>query len=221
MFRKAATERGPGLEKHPAPNPHVAEIKGPWELRFPEGWGAPESIRLNQLASWTDNKNEGVKYFSGTATYVREFNAPLSFGQSNSSVFLDLGEVKNVAEVFVNGQNCGGVLWKPPFRVGITQALKPGKNLLEIRVTNLWPNRMIGDEFEPDDMQWGEPFQYIYAPGKPIIGSFLAEVPDWLAEGKPRPSQDRYTVVSFKFFKKDSPLLPSGLLGPVCLEATR
>jgi len=120
--------------------------------------------------------------------------------------------------VEVNGENCG-TLWKPPFRVDISRTLKPGRNRLKIRITNLWPNRMIGDEHEPDDAEWGEPVQYIYAPGKPIIGRFLARVPQWLAEGKPRPSQGRYTFVSFKFFNKDSPLLPSGLLGPVTLES--
>ena len=218
VFRHTSDGNGPGLQKPPVPKPDVLEVKGPWELRFPAGWGAPDSIVLDPLASWTENQNAGVKYFSGTATYVKEIDVPWAPGGSDSAVTLDLGRVKNIAEVLVNGERCGGTLWKPPFRADITNALKPGKNRLEIRVTNLWPNRMIGDEQEPDDTEWGEPFRYPYAPGKPIIGRMLASVPPWLVEGKPRPSQGRYTFVSFKFFTKDSPLLPSGLFGPVRLE---
>ena len=161
-----------------------------------------------------------MRYFSGTATYAKDIDVPAAFITPQRSITLDLGEVKNVAEVFLNGKRCGGVLWKPPFRADITRALKPGKNRLEVRVTNLWVNRMVGDEFEPDDAEWGEPFVYPYAPGKPVIGRMLAHVPPWLAEGKPRPSSGRRTFVSFKFFTKDTPLLPSGLLGPVKLEAT-
>ena len=217
VFRKPADGAGPGLQKPPAPEIATLKVEGSWELRFPSGWGAPEKISLEKLASWTDNENAGVKYFSGTATYEKEIDVPAAFNGAGRSLSLNLGEVKNIATVEVNGENCG-TLWKPPFRVDISRALKPGKNKLKIRITNLWPNRMIGDEQEPDDAEWGEPFQYIYAPGKPIIGRFLARVPQWLAEGKPRPSQGRYTFVSFKFFNKDSPLLPSGLLGPVTLE---
>jgi hypothetical protein len=219
VFRKPATEREPGLKKAHLPAPTVMEVDGPWVLRFPDGWGAPEQITLEQLESWAENKDLGVKYFSGTATYVKDINLPQSFAADNLSITIDLGTVKNIAQLFVNGQNCGGVLWKPPFRADISHALKDGVNRIEIYVTNLWPNRMIGDELEPDDMKWGEPFKYPYAPGEPVIGRFLAEVPEWLTEGKPRPSQNRRTVVSFKFFTKDSPLLPSGILGPITLEA--
>ena len=133
-------------------------------------------------------------------------------------MILDLGVVKNIASVSVNGESCG-TLWKPPFRADVSRALKPGKERLEVRVTNLWPNRMIGDEQEPDDCEWGEPMRYHYAPGNPVIGRQLARVPQWLIENKPRPSKGRYAFMSFKFFTKDSPLLPSGLLGPVTLES--
>jgi hypothetical protein len=219
VFRHATAESGPGLQKSPAPHPDVLDLSGPWELGFPAGSGAPEKITLGQFASWTEHPDFGVKHFSGSATYARDLDLPASFVAAQRVVTLDLGEVKNVAEVFVNGERCGGVLWKPPFRAELTRALESGKNRLEVRVTNLWPNRMIGDEHEPDDTEWGEPFVYPYAPGKPVIGRMLAHVPSWLTEGKPRPSSNRRTVVSFKFFTKDSPLLPSGLLGPVKLES--
>ncbi len=221
VFRSPTNDGGPGLRKPAAPKPDVVEVNGPWELRFPAGWGAPESITLDRLVSWSETDTAGVRHFSGTASYAKDIEIAADFLPSGSAVTLDLGVVRNVAEVLVNGERCGVVLWKPPFRADITHAVRPGRNRLEIRVTNLWVNRMVGDEFEPDDAEWNEPFQYPYAPGKPVIGRFLAKVPQWLTEGKPRPSPGRYTFVSFKFFTKDSPLLPSGLLGPVRLESTQ
>lgn len=218
LFRNPSADSGPGLQERSAPQVQSLDVTGSWKVRFPSGWGAPESVTLDRLASWSDNQDPGVKYFSGTATYGKELIVPADFLAPGRIVELNLGEVKNIAEVVVNGQPCG-TLWKPPFRADITRALKVGPNQLEIKVTNLWPNRMIGDELQPDDAEWGEPYQYPYAPGKPIIGRMLARVPQWLSEGKPRPSKDRHTFVSFKFFTKDSPLLPSGLLGPVTLES--
>ncbi len=220
VFRHATSEPGPGLQKPPAPRPDLIALTGPWELRFPAGHGAPDQATLAQLASWTENPDAGVRHFSGTAIYAKELELPPDAFRPRRAVTLDLGEVKNVAEVWMNGERCGGVLWKPPFRADVTRAIQPGKNRLEIHITNLWPNRMIGDEQEPDDAEWGEPFVYPYAPGKPVVGRMLARVPSWQTESTPRPSSGRRTVVSFKFFTKDSPLLPSGLLGPVKLEIT-
>ena len=127
---------------------------------------------------------------------------------------LDLGEVKNLARVFVNGKEAAH-LWKKPFRCDVTDYLNGKANVIEIDVTNLWVNRMIGDEQEPDDTEWSEPFVYDYAPGNPEVGRFMKSIPQWLSAGSPRPSKGRRTVVSFKFFKKTDSLLPSGLLGPV------
>jgi len=219
VFRQPANGPGPGLQEPSAPTITILNVDGPWQLRFPPGWGAPAQVSLPKLISWTDHEDEGVKYFSGTATYEKEIEMPAGFISPGCSVALDLGEVKNIATVEVNGTNCG-ILWKPPFRADLTHILKPGKNWLKIGITNLWPNRMIGDEHQPDDTERGPPFRYLYAPGRPIIGQMLAQVPPWLVEGKPRPSWGRYTFVSFKFFTKDSPLLPSGLLGPVTLQST-
>lgn len=220
VFRQAADDSGPGLQKTPTPEIATLKIEGSWELRFPSGWGTPDRVSLTKLVSWTDHENAGVKFFSGTATYEKEIDVPATLVGPDRLLILDLGEVKNIAAVEVNGETFQ-TLWKPPFRADVSRTLKPGKNQLKIRITNLWPNRMIGDEQEPDDAEWGEPFQYIYAPGKPVVGRMLARVPPWLAEGKPRPSQGRHTMGSFKFFTKDSPLLPSGLLGPVTLKSQK
>lgn len=189
-------------------------LEGAWTVGFPEDFGAPAQIALDGLTDWKDRPEAGVKYFSGTATYRKSF--AYSPAKDGSRVWLDLGEVQSMAEVFVNGQPCG-ILWHTPFAADVTDALQEGKNELEIRVTNLWVNRMIGDEFEPDDIIWGEPSRYGYAPGSPLIGSTIKEVPEWLEKNLPRPSQGRHAVMSFKFFSQDAPLHPSGLLGPVVL----
>src|SRR5205085_2588467 len=137
------------------------------------GWGAPPEVRLNRLLSWTEHPDSGVRYFSGTAEYVKEFDAPSGLLGKGRAVLLDLGRVKNFATVRLNGKDLG-VLWKAPFRVDVAKAIRPGRNRLEVKVTNLWPNRLIGDEQLPADVEWE--------------GIRLKKWPDWLVEGKPRPS---------------------------------
>jgi hypothetical protein len=185
-------------KKIPAPQ----EISGEWNLSFPPNWGAPPSVTLDRLISWTDCTNDGVRYFSGTATYEKKIEIPDDRLAAGRELWLDLGAVKNFAEVSLNGQDLG-VLWKPPFRANITAAAKPGMNQLEIKVTNLWPNRLIGDEQLPPDCVWN--------------GKQLAAWPQWLLENKPSPT-GRLTFTTWHHWTKDSPLLESGLLGPVTLR---
>lgn len=179
------------------------EISGAWNLTFPPNWGAPPSVTLDKLISWTDDTDDGVKYFSGTATYEKEIEIPAERLAGGREVWLDLGLVKNFAEVSLNGKSFG-VLWKPPFRVNVTSAAKPGANKLLVKVTNLWPNRLIGDEQLPPDRDWA--------------GKQLRSWPQWLLDGKSSPT-GRYTFTTWHHWTKDSPLLPSGLLGPVMLES--
>ena len=182
--------------------PRPMEINAPWTLQFPAKWGAPAEITLDKLISWTEYPDEGVKYFSGTATYRKTFDIPAD--RVGKELYLDLGVVKELAEVVLNGHNLG-VLWKPPFRVNITKFAKPGANELEIRVTNLWPNRLIGDEQKPPYLKWN--------------GGSPAEWPDWLVDGGPVPDTGRFTFTTWHHYTKASPLLESGLLGPVTLRA--
>jgi hypothetical protein len=186
--------------------PEPFAVDGPWTVRFPPGLGAPESIELENLVSWTEHADPGVKHFSGTATYVHEFELPAAASGANRLFYLDLGRVKNLAEVTLNGKDLG-VLWKPPFRVNVTGALQPGTNRLEIRVTNLWPNRLIGDEQFPADCD--------YANGA------LAEWPDWMVKGEPRAEPRRVTFTTWKHYNEKSPLVDSGLLGPVKVYQVR
>jgi hypothetical protein len=177
-------------------------VAGSWELSFPQGWGAPERITLNKLQSWSENTNAGVKYFSGTATYRKEILIPKKAFDSDQQLWLDLGRVKNFAEVSLNGVDLG-ILWRPPFRVNITGCARPGQNHLEVKVTNLWPNRLIGDEQLPPDCEWQ--------------GKQLKAWPDWLTAGKPSPT-GRLTFTTWHHWTKESALLESGLLGPMTIE---
>jgi len=184
--------------------PDAVTIGGPWEVRFPPNLGAPERISLPELISWPKHEDPGVKYFSGTATYTKRIDIPAALLHEGAVLVLDLGSVRELARVSLNGKDLG-VLWKPPFRVDITAAAKPGANALEVQVTNLWPNRLIGDEQLPPDAEYNP-------------GSSLKAWPEWLLKGEPRPS-GRIAFTTWQHWQKDSPLLESGLLGPVTLRA--
>jgi hypothetical protein len=134
------------IKNVPAPQ----EITGAWDVNFPPKWGAPPEITLDHLISLSESTNPSVKYFSGTATYTKTFNwkSTRQVGKQKTEIWLDFGDVQVMAQVKLNGQDLG-ILWKPPFRVNITDAVKSGGNKLEVNVANLWPNRMIGDTMLP------------------------------------------------------------------------
>lgn len=120
------------------------EIITPWTLSFPENRGAPASVELNELISWTDHEHKGINYFSGTATYTNSFYLSKVALNDDKSIFLDLGEVLDVAEVFVNDKSAG-ILWTKPFKQNIKNYVMEGKNNIEIKITNMWINRLTGD----------------------------------------------------------------------------
>jgi (4-O-methyl)-D-glucuronate---lignin esterase len=155
----------------------VAELSGPWEVAFDPKWGGPDKTIFPDLQDWSKNAENGIRYYSGTAIYRKIFDLPSS---GHSPVFLDLGVLKNLAQVRLNDRDLG-VVWCSPWRVDVSGAVRPTNNQLEIRVANLWPNRLIGDQFLPPDQ--------------------------------------RRTSTTWNPFKKDSPLLESGLIGPVTLQA--
>ena len=202
---------GPPLKLDVRAGPQQRELEEPWDLSFPPHWGAPEKIALAKLVSWTTHANADVKYFSGTACYKKTFELPAAWLATDKALVLDLGMVKNLAEVSLNGRDLG-ILWKPPFRVDLAGAARAGANQLEVKVTNLWCNRLIGDEQLPEDIEWAR-------------GGFWAHAgpeawPAWLLQGLPRPS-GRRTFTTWHYFTKDSALLDSGLLGPVTLRAAQ
>lgn len=190
------------------------EIKQKWQVRFPEGLGAPEEITLPKLMSLHKHEDEGVKYFSGTATYTTSFRVKPSMLAGDKAVLLDLGAVEVMAEVIVNGVN-KGVLWSRPYVVDVTDVLQPGENKLEVKVTNQWTNRLIGDEQLPEENE--------YVPGGGVNGiaalsrGAIKKLPQWYKDGETKPQGGRVAFATWKHYRKDSPLLEAGLLGPVRL----
>lgn len=182
--------------------PKTVEIKGPWKLQFTPGWGAPQQVMLEELIPWNEHPEAGVKYFSGAATYCKTITVPGELIAKDRRLFLDLGRVEVMAEVRLNGKDLG-ILWKPPYNVEISDAAKAGENALEVKVVNLWPNRMIGDEMLPEDSERNP-------------NGTLKTWPSWVQEGQPSPA-GRYTFTSWRLWSKNDALLESGLLGPVRL----
>ncbi|MCE5185587.1 MAG: hypothetical protein LLF76_05620 [Planctomycetaceae bacterium] len=172
----------------------VAELTGAWQAAFDASWGAPQQVVFDALTDWTSSDCEGIKYYSGIAAYRKTFDCPAG-SKPGCRFYLELGTVHDMAEINLNGRKLG-VLWCSPWRIDISDALRATDNRLEIRVANRWPNRLIGDE-QPENkavrtVQW----------------------PNGLLGGKSYPA-GRYTFTTSQPYRADSPLLPSGLLGPV------
>jgi hypothetical protein len=147
---KAADGKSAAVEVKGIP---TMQITGPWELSFPPNWGAPDRLTLDKLMSWTEHNDSGVKYYSGTATYRKKIQVPPELLGKNRRLCLDLGNVRVMAQVKLNGEDLG-ILWNPPFRVDITAAVSPGENELEIVVANVWANRLIGDMLLPAEKRF-------------------------------------------------------------------
>jgi len=180
IFRKPPGKNRAAGRNFPSAN-RAGELAGPWEVAFDPKWGGPEKVTFQTLDDWSKRPEDGIKYYSGTAVYRKVFDLPPQVRSQKSEgggLYLDLGVVKNLAQVRLNGRDLG-VVWCAPWRVEITGAVKATDNQLEITVVNLWPNRLIGDQ--------------------------------WL------PAEKRLTWTTWNPFTKDTPLLESGLLGPVTL----
>lgn len=173
VFRKATKETSRTLPL--VREKQLATVDGTWKVSFQPGRGAPATASLASLTSWSENSDPGVKYFSGTGNYTKTIEVKPEWLTKGSHVWIDLGDVKNLAEVALNGKSLG-IVWHAPYRVDLTSELKPGTNELSIKVTNAWVNRLIGDQ---------------------------------------QPGATKYTLADFKPYDANSPLQPSGLLGPV------
>jgi len=168
-------------------------VAGPWKVTFPVGWytdsTATKNITLDRLVDWTTLADPDLKYFSGIATY--RFDVP-------EAGIIDFGDVRNVAEVVADGKVLA-TLWRPPYRCAVP------KGPIEVRVANLWPNRLIGDEQLKPDCEWSD--------------TTLKTIPDWVSKGQPSPT-GRHTFTTWHHWSKTDALLPSGLLGPVSLHCS-
>ena len=195
---------GSGIKVSTNSLPDPLTIEGPWSLHFPPGRGAPEKVEIDVPGCWTKHPDEGVRHFSGTATYRKTIELPEGSLAPDREWHLDLVLVNHVAEVSVNGQ-AFPVLWKPPYMLDVTTALKPGRNEIAIAVTNLWLNRLIGDDKQyPLDIE----FRGNNGP---------AEMPEWVKKGEPPPG-GRTTFATWRLVKPGDPLSPSGLRGGITLR---
>jgi hypothetical protein len=156
IFRQpiAASRQGTAASNSPRLS-ELLTLNGSWTVRFDPAWGGPEKTHFEQLRDWTKSDQVGIRYYSGAADYDYEsFDLPESLTLNpQAPLYLDLGGVRNVAGVKLNGKELD-VLWTRPFRLEISGAVKPKANRLEIRVTNLWPNRLIGDAALPADKRF-------------------------------------------------------------------
>jgi hypothetical protein len=187
----------------------LADLSTSWSLSFDSRWGGPATIEFAALDDWTSRPEPGIRYYSGTALYRKTFTLPPT--EKAKKIWLDLGIVKHIATVFINGRELG-VVWTAPWRIDVTSAIVPGENLIEIEVANVWANRLIGDEQEPADVVWQA--------GDPVLkgGFYMKELPEWFLRNEPRPSRGRYTFTTWNYFHdKSTPVLSSGLLGPIRL----
>lgn len=182
--------------------PAPLDLSDGWTTRFPLLSDESRDVTFDTLTSWAKSQDEDIRYFSGTATYRKEFSLPRKWTDGDYALELDLGDVRVMAEVFLNGKNLG-TLWKAPYRIDISGAIRKGSNVLEIKVTNLWPNAMIGDERHPVEKEWE--------------GGSMREWPKWLDNPSSRASE-RETFSPRRVWGKDSKLLPSGLIGPVLVR---
>ncbi|MGQ9823136.1 MAG: glycosylhydrolase-like jelly roll fold domain-containing protein, partial [Thermogutta sp.] len=153
IFRQAAAEHPPASES-PAPSRRdLGTVSGPWQVTFDPRWGGPGTVSFDTLEDWTKRPEPGIRFYSGIAVYEKELE--LSQGDlptPDERLWLDLGSLRELAEVFVNDRSCG-IVWAPPFRVDISRAVRPGKSRLRIEVVNFWPNRIIGDAALPEDQR--------------------------------------------------------------------
>ncbi|GAA4304595.1 hypothetical protein GCM10023143_09170 [Compostibacter hankyongensis] len=197
VFAKGKASGGP--EKNFPASATVATLSRPWTVSFDPQMGGPAQTVFDQLADWTARPEAGIKYYSGIAVYRQNFDLSSASDTGRyRRLILDLGEVKDMARVILNGHDLG-VVWTSPRTVDITGIVKEKDNRLEIKVANRWPNRLIGDAQQPDD------------------GIRDGRFPDWLLKGEKR-SSGRYTFSTYEPYHKEDALLPSGLLGPVTVR---
>jgi hypothetical protein len=206
-LKPIASQRPTRLDAH-----GVTAITSKWTIAFPEKHGAPPTVRLDHLVPLNEHPESGVKYFSGTCTYSTSFSfRSVKKVAANERIFLDLGSVEVIAEVLLNGKSLG-VIWTRPYKIDVTDTLINGTNDLVIKVTTLWPNRLIGDEQVKDAYQYSPPGGAGFAA---LSSGGIIELPEWYRNNQPKPDDGRVAFTTWKHYQKNSPLLQSGLIGPV------
>lgn len=199
-------------EEEPALHKRIA-LEGSWDVCFEDSRQMPDKAVFKTLTPWNTDSDERIRYYSGKAIYTTEIKVSGKDIEGSTRAVLSLGNVKDIAAVEVNGTECG-TAWTAPFCVDITDALKEGSNTISIRVANTWINRVIGDEQHPADLK------YETKGSKFTIGR-LAEYPSWMNSGAQPEKRKRVTFYTWKHYEADSPLVESGLMGPVSIDIYR
>ncbi len=189
--------------------PEILPVTGPWQIRFEPPAEKSFETTLPALTLWNDSSDPRIRHFSGPAVYAADFTAPETAGPPRRTI-LDLGAVHDLAEVVLNGRKVA-VLWTAPFQIDVTPDVKPGRNTLTIRVVNRWINRLIGDEALPPDAKYDEG-------GRDFTKGVLSEFPEWYYDKQKLEARSRKSFATWKHYTADSPLVPSGLGGPVTLR---
>jgi len=199
VFRKVSrTPKRKGRRNAPELR-ELAKVTGPWRVSFDPKWGGPQSVVFAELDDWSKRPEDSIRYYSGTAIYRNDFTLPAA---TAGKLYLQLGVVKNIAQVRINGHDAG-IVWTAPWRVDIGSFVRAGKNDLEIEVVNLWPNRLIGDANLPREQRLTKTNVVTYENRLPAA-FFCA----WDKECEERKKNGTPAT-----------LLSSGLLGPVRLMA--
>ncbi|MDF1576686.1 MAG: glycosyl hydrolase [Bacteroidales bacterium] len=193
VFRKTKPEAFPSDRQNFKRRTKILTLEGPWEVKFDPDWGGPDKVVFDHLEDWTERPEEGIRHYSGTANYHNTFDCEQA--GKGPRLYLDLGEVHVMARVRLNGQDLG-VVWADPMELEITDEVRKRDNQLEIQVVNLWPNCLIGDENMEESQT--------------LDGKW----PEWVLSKNQIPG-GKYTFTSWKHYTDNSPLLPSGLKGPV------
>ena len=154
VFREPAEAHPATAETNTPDSSSLGELGGPWQVTFDPAWGGPGTVEFATLTSWPERDEPGIRFYAGTAVYRKTFELPGDWSPSADGppLWLDLGDLRELAQVHVNGRCCG-IVWSPPFRVALNDAVRPGTNQLEIKVVNFWPNRIIGDDGLPPEQR--------------------------------------------------------------------
>lgn len=188
---------------------NILELDQCWKVTFVPKLRKSFHVEFNNLIDFSKSEDLRIKYFAGTANYLKQIDIKTTQIQDDKRILIDLGELHDIVQIKINGEDAG-VIWYPPYKKDITKWLKKGKNTIVVSVTNNWANRLIGDEQQPADFVWGEDRGV-------KLGRAMKAFPEWFIKDQPRPSSKRVGFAIWYYHRKESQLQPAGLLGPVKL----
>ncbi len=186
--------------------PVLSFLNNNWKVVFTPKLDSVFSLQMDTLVDFSKHSNPSIKYFTGTATYTKIVT--INDIEPSTKWMLNLGVVNDMVVVFVNNKKVG-TFWYPPYSIEVSNYLQQGSNEIKIEVTNNWVNRLIGDEQEPVDFEWGS--------DRGDKGHAIKAYPDWFIKNEPRPSKRKAFSIWY-YNRKNTPLQPAGLAGPVVLE---